>query len=135
MTNKIIGLTLLPFLYMRWSFILIIPIGIYLGMSGEGVFMFWFIWVIFWGFVLGNCEGMIPLSKWLIKVFKVKYKRKLDWTSDMLHSHSVWSHPTVEIKGIDYQFSFASMGGNLYDPDANLRRKILFSWLFNKGKP
>lgn len=138
MKNKIVGILLLPLLYIRWSFLLIMPICIYIktidntatvgDLIGLG-FLGWIIWGIFFGFIFGNCEAMIPITKWLHKVFKVEYLDKGSWESNMVHSHSMWIHPIIEIKGKEYKFSFASMGGNTYDSEANLRRSILFTWL------
>lgn len=143
MKNKILGILLFPLLHATASFFIIFPFSIWFWLKhgakipadlgnliGVSIIC-WIGYACLFSFIFGNCELMKPLTKWLLKVFKVKYIYKGEWEQEMMHSHCIWIHPWIEIKGKEYKLSFASMGGNIYDAQANLRRKILFIWLFN----
>jgi len=95
--------------------------------------LFLFMWVtymLFFGFIMGNCGVLKYWSKFIQRIFNIKYKTNGQWTDDMLHSFSVWSHPILVIHEKEYKFSVAKMGGNLYNEEDNLRRKAILYWLF-----
>ena len=139
--NWIFGVLLLHILHGRYGFLVIIPFVLWIYQDPtwrqseveiyQLVLAFYFMWVLFYGMLFGNCRVMNSWTRFWIKILGVKYKEKGQWTTDMMHSFSVWTHPLVEIKGKDYKFSYARMGGNLYDSDANMRRSIIFKWLFS----
>ena len=138
MKNKILGLVLLPLLYVRWAFLLFLPICIYFMITDETVnidgviyfiLFFWSIWGIIFSVLFGNFEIMTPVTKWLHKSFKVKYTYKKQRNKDTLLSYFL-----VEINGKEHKLAFLDSWINMYDTEASLMRKILFIWLFEGGK-
>jgi hypothetical protein len=123
------GLIAMPFLYMRYSFVFFLPMLFIEGIPSEAFFYMWFIYALFFVFIMGNCGVMRYWTKLFEWIFSVKYNINGQWTSDMLHSHSVWSHPILQVREKEYKLSIAVMGGNLYDEEDNLRRKAIVYWL------
>ncbi len=149
MKNKIVGLLLKPLLYARWSFVYTVPLLLVLVSnipSGTTdttkeienflsmMFFMHFLYVAVFGFVFGNCEAMSPITKWLLKVFKVSYTRSYTWQKSDMHSYSAWEYPIVVINGKKYGFSIKTMGGAVYDSEASLQRKVLFTYLFGSKR-
>ena len=82
MKNKLLGIVLLPLLYIRWSFIFCLPFPLIMvtispdiphDINGLilGGFVCWGIWAILFGFIFGNLEVLIPITDWLIKILKI----------------------------------------------------------------
>lgn len=127
--RRMCGLIAMPFLYMRYSFVFFLPILFIDEMPREVFLIMWGMYALFFGFIMGNCGVMKYWTKLFEWMFGVKYNIKGQWTSDMLHSHSVWSHPILQVREKEYKLSIAVMGGNLYDEEDNLRRKAVVYWL------
>lgn len=128
--RRIFGLFLMPLLYIRYSFVFFLPLLFIKELGSEAFFVMWFIYAIFFGFIMGNCGVMKYWTKLFQRLFKIKYTLGGQWTSDMLHSHSIWSHPILIVNEKEYKLSIAIMGGNLYEEDDNIRRKaIVYSLL------
>jgi len=125
--RRMCGLIAIPFLYARYSIIIFIVItAIYWNEHWtEMLFAMWGIYALFFVFVMGNCGVMKYWTLLWQKIFNVKYEIKGQWTSPMMHSHSVWSHPILSVNGKEYNLSIAVMGGNLYNEDDNIRRKAI----------
>ena len=139
MKKKIIGLVLLPFLYARWSLIFIIPIYFILrnnsGVDTEDLLIAslvcWWCYYLVRFITIGNSAAMERITKWLMRILKVEYKKLNEWHNPTIHSGSAWERDAIEIKGERHLFSTATMGGNIYTYRASFNRKILFTYLFN----
>lgn len=127
--RRMCGLISIPLLYGRYSFVFFLPMLFIDGIPSEVFFIMWFIYALFFGFIMGNCGVMRYWTKLFEWIFSVKYNINGQWTSDMLHSYSVWSHPILQVREKEYMLSIAVMGGNLYNKEDNLRRKAIFYWL------
>ena len=125
LVRRMCGLIVMPFLYTRYSIVFFIPLII---AKQEFIFL-WFMYAVFFGFIMGNCGVMKYWTKLFQLIFKVKYSIIGQWTSDMMHSYSVWSHPILKVREKEYNLTVAIMGGNLYAVDDNLRRKAIVYWL------
>lgn len=140
MKKLIIWFLLLPLLNARWSWLLFLPICIYLGITHEemGIIgalsldaLLYMIWMVVFGFIFGNCEAMIPITLWIVKILGVNFKRNKDWAMRDDIGYTINKYPSIEIHNKEYKLTVPYMGGALYDYEANLRRKIIFIWLFN----
>jgi hypothetical protein len=140
--NWILGVILLPFLYGRYGILVVAPLVFWLFQADQGwkehdinmfevMGAFYFMWIVFYGVLFGNCRVMNSWTKMWHKILGIEYTYKGQWTTDMMHSFSVWTHPKIEMKGKEYNFSYARMGGNLYDWEANMRRTLILKWLFS----
>jgi hypothetical protein len=125
LVRRMCGLISLPFLYTRYSIIFFIP----LILIKQEFIIIWFLYALFFSFIMKNCGVMQYWTKLFQLIFKVKYEIVGQWTSDMMHSYSVWSHPILKIREKEYKLSIAVMGGNLYQEEDNLRRKAIVYWL------
>lgn len=125
LVRRMCGLMVIPFLYTRYSIVFFIPLIV----LRQEFIIIWFLYALFFGFIMGNCGVMQYWTKLFQFIFKVKYDIVGQWTSDMMHSHSVWSHPILKVREKKYELSIAVMGGNLYEEEDNLRRKAIVYWL------
>lgn len=99
-------------------------------------FIFYFITRIFgWIVVQIACN---PLSRHILKGCKME--RDYDVDSDtMIHSHSVWKTEgniitTPDGRTIKSVYRGASMGGNTYDYDLKVQRRLAFDYLYQSIK-
>lgn len=125
LVRRMCGLIVMPLLYTRYSIALFITLII----IKQEFIIIWFLYALCFGFIMGNCGVMKYWTKLFQLVFKVKYDITGQWTSDMMHSYSVWSHPILKVKEKEYKLSISIMGGNLYEEEDNLRRKAIAYWL------
>jgi hypothetical protein len=131
--KKVIGIFLLPFLYVRYSFLVVVPAVI------VGIFKSWdvnvvcaFTTVCFIVFTFFSITFLLIFLKYwtklLIKVLKIEYKTESNWMSPVAHSGSVWSHPVLCIN--DKKFNITTSSSGCYDEDISIRRKAIFYYLF-----
>lgn len=124
------GLIIIPILYIRYSLILFLIFYLTNKCELEKITILWFIYAVFFGFIMGNCGVMKYWTKLFVYLFNIKYDIIGYWSSEIIHSHSMWSHPILKIGEKEWKLSIATRGGNLYNEDDNLRRKAIFYWLF-----
>lgn len=128
--RRILGIFILPFLYVRYSFIFFTPILFIENIPNEYFLFLWFIYVIF----AINVMGVFGLFKYWTKlfqwIFKVKYERVGYWMTEFMHSYSVWSHPIIKVRNKEYKLAISVMGGNLYEEEDKIRRTAIFYWFF-----
>lgn len=124
----ILGFLIMPFLYMRYSFVLFLPILFYVGINDFIVLMF--IYNVFYGFIMGNIGLMKYWTKFLQNILNVKYNIKGEWKYGDMHTYNIWSYPILVVRNKEYKISLSVNGGNVYDKDDNIRRKAIVYWLF-----
>jgi len=137
--NWILGVVLLPFFYGRYGFLVVFWFPLYLMNQGEIDFeIMWqmtlsisVMWSMAFWMLFGGCNVLESWTEWWMEILGVEYEYKGQWTTDMMHSFSVWTHPIIEIKGKEYKWIFARMGGNRYESDAVMNRRIIMNWLFS----
>lgn len=128
--KHIIGYMLYPLLFARTGLLLTIPLlfnfhaGAWLVVS--------ILYVMVFMLIIGSTGLLELILDGLIKLLRIKYEYKGQWTSGMLHSATAWDHPTYSVNGRDYDFVIATMGGNKYDPETSIKRKIITAYLFTK---
>lgn len=136
---KLLALILYPLLHVRMFWVIpLAAIAIFTDapLKGNLLTMPILFSIIGMGFIYGNCQLLGPILNLFIKLFKIDYTYEGDWTEDMLHSHSVWTHPIYKVKldngeNIEIKPSFAKMGGNIYEPETKEKRIVLFTYLWN----
>lgn len=128
MKNKIICILIMPLLYIRYALVVFFTISIIA--NSEKLFIIGLLYALIFGFIMGNLEGMELWVYIFKKILKVKYRVK-NYRSLIMHSHCVWSHPTLIIKNKEYEISVATSGGNLYEASANICRKAIVYYLWN----
>jgi len=146
--SRIKGLLLFPLFYARWSFVYIWPIMFFIlrdytaktdQLSCIGVCVIVNIMYIgLYTTIFANFEVMIPATKWLLKTLKINYKEVGRIGSDVVNpgingcGWSIYETRTVVINEKEYKFTVTTSGGVLYNPDANIRRRIFYTWIFCK---
>ena len=141
--KKILGIILLPFLFGRAGILVVGPFAYWVMQqpdfaSGSGdttafelAGAFYFVWVIFYGCLFGNCNVMNSWTRMWHKILGIKFKQLGEWNTRDMHSFSIWRYPKVELNGKTYELSYAENGGNLYEWEANMRRTLIMKHLFN----
>lgn len=123
----LIGIMLLPLMYIRVSVLFYIP---FMWHYGTDFLILWFVHCIVLGNLMGTFNLLSPLTKIIQRVFKIEYAVVDYWTSDIMHSFSVWRHPVIKVRNNTYFLSVPAMGGNLYNEDVQIRRKAIVFWFF-----
>jgi hypothetical protein len=136
-TKKMWAILLAPIFYIRCASLLFIPFGLIIiykeGFSSDvvfGVFFLWGMWTAFYGFIIGNLDGLIPLTDWAIKKFNIKYKYVGSWNSDSLSMRSGWGYPTIEVNGVKHNWTVIRSGGNMHDYETSIKRNVIFTYLW-----
>jgi hypothetical protein len=124
---SLIGALLLPLMYIRVNVLLYIPLFWYIGIDA---IILIFVHFIVLGNIMGNFNLLNSLTKLIQRVFKIEYAIIDYWSSDILHSFPVWSHPVLKVRDDIYFLSVNSVGGNLYDKDVQIRRIAILYWFF-----
>lgn len=128
--RRILGVVLTPILYSRWSVVLI-PILLLMGIPHDAVIPLWFFYTVFSVNIMGIFGLLNPITKLIQRLLKLEYTEGRDWSSKMMHSANIWSHPTLIIEGREYKRMFSVAGGNIHDEDVSIRRDAIFTYLFN----
>lgn len=129
----LMGVLLMPFMYARYSPAFFLPI-LFIDIGGsnfEAFAIISFIYALFFSFIMGNLNVMNGYTKLIQRLLGVEYEEKGEWMKSVMHSHSIWTHPIIEVRGKDYECAFTEMGGALYDVEAKKRRFAIVRWLFN----
>lgn len=126
--RRIIGIILLPFLYIRYTFILFIPLFFIIDIPTDKFFLIWFLYAVFFGFIMGNCGVMKYWTMLFEKIFKIEYDITGKWCNNTVGLGSIYSHPILKVRGKTYNVTLTKMGNALYEEHHNLRRKAIFLW-------
>ena len=127
MKNKIIGILLLPFLYVRYASILFVAIACITNNSNWAIIGF--VYVLIFVFVMGNLELLDLWASFFIRIFGIKYT--IESGNKRMHSHCISCDYSIMVNNKRHDISIATSGGNLYDSLANIKRKAIFYYLFN----
>lgn len=127
--RHIVGYTLYLLLFARTGPILFLPI---LFICPPVYLSFVFFYGLFFMVIIGGSGLLELILGAFIKLLQIKYEYKGQWASSMLHSATVWDHPTYSVDGTDHNFVIAVGGGNKYDPETSIKRKIITAYLFTK---
>ena len=73
-SRYIIGLIILPLLYIRYSFILFIPLLLLSEIPTNNIYVLWFLYVLLFGFLMGNCGLLSSWSKLFVSILDIKYE-------------------------------------------------------------
>ncbi len=136
-SKKVWAVILTPVFYIRWASFLFIPCGFLVivepGNIGDrigAILLCWVMGAVFYGFIIGNLDGLIPLTDWAIKKFNIKYKYVGSWHSDTLSMRSGWGYPIIEINGKKHNWTVIRSGGNMHDYETSIKRKVIFTYLW-----
>ena len=124
----LIGIVLLPLMYIRASSLFYVP---FMWHYGTDFLILWFVHCIVLGNLMGTFNLLNPLTNIIQRIFKIDYAVVDYWGCDIMHSFSVWSHPVLKIREKIYFISIPIMGGNLYEKDALIRRIAIVYWFIH----
>jgi len=134
------AIILTPVFYSRWSWLLYIPFGFLVivqpGNVGDRIGAILLCCVggsVFHSFIIGNLDGLIPLTNWAIKKFNIKYKYVGSWRSDTLSMRSGWGYPVIKVNGIEHNWTVVRSGSNTHDYETSIKRKVIFTHLWGNA--
>ena len=122
----IIGILLMPILYARYSIVLFTP----LILNDLNFIILWMIYAIMFAFIMGICGVIKYWTKLFVWILRINYKVTGQWNSDSMYSFNIWWFPILNIGDKEYRLTISTSGGNIYEPEDNLRRKAIVYWLF-----
>lgn len=139
LSRKLWAIILSPVFYTRYAslvfalggFLIIVePGNVWDRVAAIGVC--WFCGGVFYAVMLGGGDLLYRLSEWAIRKFDIDYRVVGSWADDVLSMRSGWSFPIVEISGKQHKWTIVTSGGNMYDYMANLKRRVVFTYLWGK---
>lgn len=128
--RRILGIFIMPFLYIRVPFLLGLYTCILLFISNRDpvfITMCFIFYTVFMYCILGIFWQMDNWTDFLIDTFDIKYTEEGHWKKSFYFS----DYPIIKIRDTEYKLHVVRVGAT-YEPKGQLQRSVIFYWLFGK---